>query len=228
MTIKIIQPTYLTKLPSTGETVKFRPFNVREEKALLLALQEDDIDTITNAIKNTIIACTFGEVAPEEVPYYDVEYLYLQIRSKSIGEIIELRGSCDCTEKKTEFSVDIADIVIEPKPGTKFITKIPDTGYSMEFRHPSIDDFSLSIKNPESSETIVASCIVSVFTDDEIMNWSKEEKLEFVESMTTKQQRDIAVFLENMPLVKIPTKYKCVVCGKEHISAISGFESFFV
>lgn len=230
MSTKIIQPTYLTKLQSTGETVKYRPFSVKEEKSLLLALQEDNIDTVCQAIKTTVSTCTDGAVDPANVPYYDIEYLYLQIRSKSIGEIIDLVGSCDCaSDRKIEFSVDIEDVKIEPKPSGTLITKILDTEYSIELRHPSIDDFVISLVGDENaSERVVANCIKSVFTDEEIMHWSIEEKLEFVESMSPKQQVVISTFLESMPIVSLPTKYKCGACGKEHIGSISGFESFFV
>lgn len=226
---KIIQPTYLTKLPSTGETIKYRPFSVKEEKALLLALQEDNIATVCEAIKSTVLRCTDGVVAPTTVPYYDIEYLYLQIRSKSIGEVIDLIGSCDCSDRKTEFSVDIDTVEINPTPEGSKIFKILDTEYSIKMRHPSIDDFVTSLTGEQyASEEVVANCIQSVFTDEEVMDWTTAEKLEFVESMSPRQQTNISQFLETMPIVSIPTKYKCVACGKEHTSTISGFESFFV
>jgi T4 bacteriophage base plate protein len=226
---KIIQPTYLTKLPSTGETVKYRPFSVKEEKALLLALQEDNIATVSEAIKSTVSRCTDGAIDPSQVPYYDVEYLYLQIRSKSIGEVIDLIGSCECSDRKTEFSVDIDTVEINPKPEGSKIFKILDTEYSVKMRHPSIDDFVTSLLGERyASEEVVANCIQSIFTDEEIMGWSTTEKLDFVESMSPRQQTNISEFLESMPVVSIPTKYKCVSCGKEHTGTISGFESFFV
>lgn len=226
---KIIQPTYLSKLQSTGEVVKFRPFSVKEEKALLLALQEDNISTVCEAIKSTVLRCTDGIVDPTNVPYYDIEYLYLQIRAKSIGEVIDLVGSCDCSDRKTEFSVDIETVDVNPKPEGFKILKILDTEYSVKMRHPSIDDFVTSLLGEQyASEVVVANCIQSIFTDEEIMDWSTEEKLEFVESMSPRQQANISEFLESMPIVSIPTQYKCVGCGKEHTGTISGFESFFV
>lgn len=230
MTNKIIQPNYTTTLPSNGSTISYRPFTVIEEKALLLALQEDNINTTTEAIKNVVYVCTYEKVDPAKYPYYDIEYLYLQIRSKSIGEIIDLIGSCDCDETaKTPFSVDIDDIYLDPKPNGNVHIKIPDTKYFVEFRHPSIDDFALTMStNVDASEQVVSNCIVRVYTEEENMEWSPKEKLEFVQSMTTKQQKDIANFLRSMPLVKIDTKYNCIKCGKEHTSYLSGYESFFV
>lgn len=230
MSSKIVLPSYTTKLPSSGKSVQFRPFTVKEEKALLLALQEDSIETLALSIKNIVSVCTDGKVDPLTTPYYDIEYLFLQIRSKSIGEIVDLIGTCDCgLDKKTEFSVDIADVVVEPTPKGNITINIPDTQYSIEFRHPSIDDFVKTFNSGgEDAAQIVANCIIRVLTADEIMDWSTEEKLEFVESMTTRQQKDIASFLQNMPMVKLPTPYKCRHCNKDHAGSLSGFENFFV
>lgn len=227
---KIIQPTYIAKLPSTGQKVTFRPFTVKEEKALLLALQEESIETVTLAIQNTIIACTNGEINPKDIPYYDTEYLFLQIRSKSIGEIIDLVGGCDCSETaKTEFQVDIGDTVVEPKPNGLLTIKIPDTNYTMQVSHPSIDDFAILVESEgNAAEDVVANCIKAIMTDDEILNWTFEEKRAFVDSMTPKQQKDVTKFLKDMPITKIPTKYVCKSCGKEHSRSLSGYQNFFI
>lgn len=227
---KIILPTYTTKQPSTGKQVKFRPFTVKEEKALLLALQEGDPSSISEAIKNVVTICTEGSVDVNTTPYYDIEYIFLRIRAKSVGEVIDLVGSCECSpEAKTKFSVDIDDVKIEPEPKGSIPIVIPDTKYTIKFRHPSIDDFiKAAEKSSENATEIVANCIVQVFTDEEIMDWTYDEKLEFVESMTTKQQKDIAEFLRNMPMVKLPAKYTCQECGKVHDQTISGFANFFV
>lgn len=226
--MKIIQPTYVTKQPSTGKSIQFRPFTVKEEKALMLALQEADIETVTVAIKNVISACT--DIDPNAVPYYDIEYIFLQIRSKSIGEVIEMIGGCECDPKsKTEFIVDIADTKIEPSPKEFEIIQIPDTKYTIKICHPSINDFAkLIATNGDCAINIVANCVMSIMTDDEVMDWSYTEILEFVESMSPKQQKLVASFLKNMPIVQIPTKYKCKMCGKEHNSSLKGFENFFI
>ena len=227
---KIIHPSYPTKLPSTGQLVTFRPFTVKEEKSLLLALQESSMESIILAIKNVILVCTDGQVDPDKVPYYDCEYLFLQIRSKSVGEVIEFMGSCLCSDKvKTEFSVDITELVVEPAPSGNKTFIIPDTDYTMEIGHPSIADFSKTFGTTDDNSTeVVANCIKSVYTADEVLNWSFKEKMEFVESMTPKQQKDISVFLEEMPMVKMKSQYTCIGCKKVHDVVVSGFESFFV
>lgn len=230
MATKIIQPIYIAKQPSTGKSIKFRPFTVKEEKALLLALQESSIETTVEAIKNVVSVCTDGAIDTAKAPYYDIEYIFLQIRSKSVGEIIELVGSCECgPTKKTEFMVDIASCTISPSPNGTAKLKIAGTPYTVEIKHPSIDDFMLKIEGTENAaEQVVANCIVMVYTDEEVMTWSNVEKLEFIESMTTKQQKDICTFLSDMPMVKLPANYTCRHCGKEHATILSGFENFFV
>jgi hypothetical protein len=226
----IVHPSYFTALPSTGEKVKFRPFTVKEEKNLLLALQENDVNVIVDSIKSTITACTSGQVDPDKIPYYDSEFLFLQIRAKSVGEVLDLIGSCDCGPTvKTPFSADIESTVVTPKPtGNKRIS-IPQSGYVVEFRHPSIEDFAEIIKtNGEAASDVVANCVVQVFTDDEIIEMDTKGKIEFVESMSPLQQKELVSYLKNMPMTQIPTQYRCVGCGKEHKSRLSGFENFFV
>jgi len=227
---KIVQPIYPRKLPSNQAPVSFRPFTVKEEKSMLLALQEADIETMASAINSLISACTDGRVDPDQIPYYDTEYLFLQIRSKSIGEIIDMVGKCECSpEARTEFSVDIETVKVEPAPTGNITLSIPDTEYKIEFRHPSLTDFVKSVKTKgECAEEIVANCIVRVFTDTEVMDWDYKEKLEFVESMSTRQQKGIATFMKEMPMVKLPAPYTCVKCNKEHTNVLSGFENFFV
>jgi hypothetical protein len=229
---QIILPTYTTKLPSTGKTVTFRPFTVREEKALLLALQENNLDTVAVAIKNTIEVCTSGVINPDNYPYYDVEYLFLQIRSKSVGEILNLSGSCDCNENsKTDFTVDISTVTVAPEPKESFKIKIPDIGYTVVMRHPSLSDFISAFKSVDEDDTgteTVAKCITQIYSEDEVFDWTLEEKIEFVESMSPKQQKDITAFLDEMPTVNLDVSYVCKHCGKEHKQIMSGFENFFI
>lgn len=225
---KIILPTYVCKLPSSGKQIKFRPFTIKEEKALLLALAEDNIITVVEAIKNTIESCTDGAVNVDTSPYYDMEYLFLQIRSKSVGELIELVGTCGCGYK-TNFEVDIGTVEVEPKPFGNLKLKIPDTNYILEMRHPSLTEYANAIsKETDSGTETVANCILSVYNEDEVFKWSFDEKKEFIDSMTPKQQKDIIKFLDNMPLVNLDSTYTCFKCGTVNEKVLSGFENFFV
>ena len=229
MSNKIIQPTYVTNLPSDGTKVTFRPFTVKEEKSLLLALQENDLPTVVAAIKSVIAVCTDYRVDPDKIPYYDSEYLFLKIRAKSVGEVIDMTGSCECSDKaKTEFEVDIDTMTVSPEPSKTNTFVIPDTIYTIKIRHPSIENFSDIFSDKDVSVEVVADCIYSVYSSEEVFDWDLPKKIEFVQSMTPKQQKNIAKFIQNMPLVKLPAKYKCVACGKQHEFTLSGFSNFFV
>ena len=223
---QIILPTYVCKLPSTGEQIKFRPFTVKEEKSLLLAIEENDIMTIAETLKNTISACTNNKIDAETAPYYDIEYLFLQIRAKSVGELIDLIGTCSC-EKKTQFEVDISDTVVEPQPAGPLKLKIADTNYTIVMRHPSLIEYAIAFETKTSGSATVAKCIQTIYTDEEVFDWSYEEKLEFVESMSPRQQKEIIKFLDNMPTVKLNASFKCN-CGKTNEKILSGFTNFFV
>jgi hypothetical protein len=224
----IIQPTYVTTQPSTGKKITFRPFTVKEEKALLLALQESDIDTVAIAINNVIAACT--DLDPKKIPYYDVEYIYLQIRSKSIGELIDMIGGCTCDkDAKTEFEIDVTEATVLPEPPKDTLFKIEGTQYTVKLEHPSMLDFAKLIKtNAEASFEVVANCITAVYTDEETLDWSLEEKIEFVESMTPRQQKLVSAFLKKMPMVQLHSKYKCKKCGLDHNRTTTGFTNFFL
>jgi hypothetical protein len=224
----IIQPTYVTTQPSTGKKIHFRPFTVKDEKALLLALQESDIDVVAAAINNIVAVCT--DLNPKEIPYYDSEYIFLQIRAKSIGEIIDMIGGCTCDPKaKTEFTIDVTEATVFPEPPKNSIFKVEGTEYSVKMVHPTILDFASVIKtDAESTFEVVANCIEAVYTDEETLDWSHKEKYEFVESMTPRQQKQISAFLKEMPLVKLHSQYKCKACGKEHTKSTTGFSNFFL
>jgi hypothetical protein len=228
----IIQPVYTVKLPSTKKTVTFRPFTVKEEKALLLALQENNVETVAAALKATVFACTNGTVDPDTHPYYDMEFLFLHIRSKSVGEIVNLVGKCDCKEgAQTEFQVDVTTAKLEPEPTGNMKIKIPGTVYTISLRHPTLSNFIESFATLEDSTSgieTVASCIDMIYTDEEILETTLEEKIEFINSMTPLQQKDIVQFLDSMPMVKVDSSYTCKHCGLRHEHTLSGFENFFL
>lgn len=225
---KLTLPTYTTIQPSTGLTVEYRPFTVREEKSLLLALESGDMKNIGTAIKNCISTCTMGVLDPTKVPYYDVEWLFLQIRGKSVGEVIDLIGNCDCGER-TEFSVSVEDTKINPAPSKDNLIAVTDTIYSLKMQHPNLDGMiAQQTSGGEDSANVVADCILGVYTADEICDWSKTEREEFVLDMTPRMQKPVADFLRVMPQVQLDVGYTCKSCGKVHENIMSGFENFFV
>lgn len=229
---KIILPTYTTKLPSTGKTVSYRPFTVREEKALLLALEENNIETVGAVLKNTIRVCTDSVIDPDDITYYDMEYLFLQIRAKSVGEVINMVGTCECedydTPADTKFSIDVTKCAVVGLVQNNTV-KIVDSSYSVTLRHPTLSNFISAFKNESMSGIeMIASCITSVYNDEEVFDWDPKQKIEFVESMSPKQQKDVISFLDTMPTVQLDSSFTCSRCGKVHVEKLSGFENFFV
>lgn len=227
--LKIVQPTYTLQLPSNGKHVNFRPFVVKEEKALLLAIQEDKPKAIIENIKSIVKACTFDEVDPNKIAYYDLEYIFLMIRAKSVSEHVELIGGCECGAK-TDFIVDVEKAAVEGL-NQKSTFKIADSDYYVEMTHPSIDYF-INDEVDESEEEqykSAAKSIKAVYTDDEVFDsMTDKEKVEFLDSLTSKQQKPIAEFIRQMPRLVVKGEYDCVKCGTHHSADVSGVERFFV
>lgn len=226
----IIQPKYTINLPSDNKKIQYRPFVIKEEKALLLSLEEGNIDDIAGSIRNLLLACTDNEYDSNERPYYDSEYLFLKIRSKSIGEVIDLVGKCECDDSvKNEFVVDIdEDLRIDPPVKNHEPFSVPNTSMHLKFRHPSISNFLELNDKKDNSNEILARCITEIYNNEEILEKTHSEKVDILENMTSLQQKDLKKFLAEMPMIKLDAKYKCKACGKHHHQILSGFENFFV
>ena len=194
---KIATPTYELDLPSTGETIKYRPFLVKEEKLLVLALESEDTKQITNAIKAVLKSCiqTKG-IKIETLPTFDIEYLFLNIRGKSVGEEIEVNVICpDDEETQVPVSINIDDIQIEVTDDHDNKIQLDDS-LMMEMKYPSLEEF---IKNNfdfketnqmDQSFALIASCIDKIYNEDEVWataDFTKKEVNEFLEQMNSSQ-----------------------------------------
>lgn len=230
--IKPLQPTYIMKLPSNDKEISYRPYVVKEEKALLLAMQDGNTKSIIENIKKLVYTCTFEVLDPSNTSYYDLEYAFLMIRSKSVGEIVDLIGGCECGAK-TDFSIDIETATLsDTSQKAKF--KIPESEYYIEMIHPTIDAFITSgeteeEKTDEEYYKTVATSIKSIYTQDEVYDsMSLDEKVQFLDDLTPKQQKPIAKYISNMPKLTVKGKYDCVGCGKHHDVDVAGIERFFI
>ena len=206
---KISTPTYHLELPSSGKEIQYRPFLVREEKLLVLALESEDTKEITTAIKNVIRACIKNkDIKVEELPTFDIEYLFLNIRGKSVGEVIEVNILCPDdgeTYAKTEIAID----EIEVQRNENHTNKIKlDDVLTMEMKYPSLDQF---IKNNfdfnaenglDQSFDLVAACIDRIYNEEEVWDsaeTTKKEMVEFLDQMNSSQFKMIEQFFETMP-----------------------------
>ena len=206
---KIATPTYELVLPSTEKTVRYRPFLVKEEKLLVLALESEDNKQITTAIKTVIKSCVTAKgLKVETLPTFDIEYLFLNIRGKSVGEDLEVNIICP-DDKETEVKVNINLDDIKCKKNSDHTNKIKlDDNLMMEMKYPSLDEFiksnfDLDEKNQmDQSFDLIASCIDKIYSEEEVWtaeDCTKKEMSEFLESMNSSQFKEIETFFETMP-----------------------------
>ena len=206
---KISTPTYHLELPSTGKEIQYRPFLVREEKLLVLALESEDTKEITTAIKNVIKACIKNkDIKVEELPTFDIEYLFLNIRGKSVGEEIEVNILCP-DDGESYAKTNIAIDEIEVQRDDKHTNKIQlDDELTMEMKYPSLDQF---IKNNfdfnaqtglDQSFELVAACIDKIYNEEEVWDsaeTTQKEMMEFLDQMNSSQFKKIEQFFDTMP-----------------------------
>jgi len=234
---KIATPTYELELPSTEQTIKYRPFLVKEEKLLVIALESEDNKQITNAIKAVIKGCILTKgIKVETLPTFDIEFLFLNIRGKSVGEEIEVNVYCpDDGETQVPVTINLDDIQIQKNEDHTNKIKI-DANVMMEMKYPSLDqfiknNFDFNEKNAmDQSFDLIASCIGKIYTEEEV--WStadctKKEVKEFLESMNSTQFKDIEKFFETMPKLSHTIKVKNPATDVESDVVLEGLASFF-
>ena len=234
---KIATPTYELELPSTEETIKFRPFLVKEEKLLVLALESEDTKQITTAIKNVIKNCILTKgVKVETLPTFDIEYLFLNIRGKSVGEVLDVNIICpDDGETEVEVKIDLDEIKVKKNDDHKRQIKLDDS-IMMEMKYPSLEqfvknNFDLNDKNAmDQSFELIASCVDKIYSEDEVWaaaDCTKKEMTEFLEQMNSSQFKKIESFFETMPKLSHTIKVKNPNTKKENEIVLEGLASFF-
>ena len=234
---KIATPTYELELPSTEQAVKYRPFLVKEEKLLVLALETEDTKQITTAIKTVLKSCVLTKgIKVEQLPTFDIEYLFLNIRGKSVGEELEVKVICPDDEKtEVPITIDLDEVKVQKSEEHNNQLKLDDT-LMMEMRYPSLDQF---IKNNfdfkdenqmEQSFDLIGSCIDKIYNEEEVWataDCTKKEVKEFLESMNSSQFKDIEKFFETMPKLSHTIKVKNPKTKVESEVVLEGLASFF-
>jgi len=234
---KIATPSYELELPSTGETIQYRPFLVKEEKLLVIALESEDTKQITTAIKTVIKNCILTKnVKVESLPTFDIEYLFLNIRGKSVGEELEVNIICpDDGETQVPVKINLDDIQVQKNEDHTNKIKV-DSAIMMEMKYPSLDqfiksNFDFNDKNAmDQSFELIGSCIDKIYTEDEVWSASdvtKKELSDFLESMNSSQFKEIEKFFETMPRLSHTIKVKNPVTEIESDVVLEGLASFF-
>ena len=232
-------PTYELKLPSSNKKIKYRPFLVKEEKILILALESQNQNDITNAVTDVLKKCIITKgVDVDSLPTFDIEYLFLNIRAKSIGEDIKLTVTCpDDKETKVPVTIYVDEIkVIKPKGHTTDI--VLDDKMTLRMKYPSLtqfiennfstDDESESIVN--KTFNVVADCMDTVYTEEdawEAKDYTPSERLQFIEQLNSKQYKKVEKFFETMPKLSHTLKIKNPKTNVVNDIKLEGLTAFF-
>ena len=234
---KISTPSYELVIPSNKKKVKFRPFLVKEEKILIMAMESQDSTQIANAIKDVLSACILTRgVKVNTLSTFDIEYLFLNIRGKSVGEEVEVMVTCpDDGETQVPTTINLDDIQVQVNDKHSPDIKL-DSEYTLRMKYPSMDEFVKTNFNVDGSVNVddtfklIASCVDQVYSEDE--SWAsadctKKELTDFVESLNSKQFKDIEKFFDTMPKLSHTVKVTNPKTKKENEIVLEGLQSFF-
>ena len=233
---KIVTPSFELTLPSNKKKVKYRPFLVKEEKILILAIESGGMKEITMAIKDVLKNCVLTRgVKIDELPTFDIEYLFLNIRARSIGESIDLVITCPDDEKtQVTTQIYIDEVKVKTNKGHSKDIKIDDT-YTMRMKYPSLDQFvdeNFTFEEKESDNTfsLVASCIEMVFSKDEAWEGkdsTQEELVEFLEQLNSSQFKEVQKFFDTMPKLSHDIEVENPETKVKSTVTLEGLASFF-
>ena len=232
---QVALPTYELEIPSNGKKIKYRPFVVKEEKLLLLAMESEDEKQIEDAVRTLLRGCIQSRVKVEDLAIFDLEYIFLQIRAVSVGEIIELTITCqDDGKTQVRYNLNLTEVEVQkPEGHTNKIMLSDDMGIIMKY--PTFNDFIKSsiIGSAPTADgiiEIVASCVDQIFDKDDVYDSSttnKKEFVEFLENLTNNQFEKIQKFFETAPKLEHTLKIKNPNTGVENEVVISGLPNFF-
>ena len=232
---KLTTPTYELEIPSTDEKIKYRPFLVKEEKILMMAMESKSSADITQAVKDIVLECTFNKVDISNMPMFDVEYIFLNVWAKSVGEVSKLKLLCP-DDKKTYADVELDLNEVKVQVGEEHTNKIElGNGMGLIMKYPTIDSFNESgIRdiNPSNMLEVIGTCILQIYEEDgkkvyDPKDQTQKELTEFIEQLNTKQFKDLQKFFETMPKLKHEITIKNPKTKKESKITLTGLNDFF-
>ena len=235
---KLDSPTYETELPSTGEKIKYRPFLVKEQKLLLMSQESKDPKEQMNSMGQIISACTFNKVDPFTSPLFDIEYLFLKIREKSVGANVTVMVTCpDDNETKVDIEVDLTKVQVEmDKTHDARIQLSEDPNIGILMSYPTIDTVSGGAPKKEGANNakvlfdMISNCMYQIWQGEETfdcMDYSTKDKLTFLESLSHQQFEKIQTFFESMPTIKHEIEVENPKTGVKSTMTLSGMNDFF-
>jgi hypothetical protein len=239
---KLDVPIFTVDLPLTKTKLRYRPFLVKEEKLLLIAVESDDEQTIMDSIKQIINNCCLDEIDTDSLPITDLEYFFLHLRARSIGEIVDLQYRCNNKVKDAEgqeaecgnsVKIKVNVLEIEPTINPKHTNKIELTknlGIVMKYPNFTLIDKVKSTNDVEQILGIIMNCVDYIYDEEKIYykkDISDSELTEFIESLTQKQFAKVQEFFETVPAIKKELDFKCSKCGYQEKIVIEGIQNFF-
>ena len=236
MTLPVLNnPNYEMELPSTGEKIEYRPFLVKEQKILMMAMESKDTSAQAKAVVDIIRNCTFGKIdnKVEGLPTFDIEYMFLQIRQKSVGETVEITVTCpDDGETKVPVTVNLEDINVVKTEGHTNNVMITDK-IGMSMKYPTMKQIMgydmTKLDSMEGTFGIINDCLENIFDENEVYDeMNGKEVSDFIEQMTTDQFQKVTEFFTNMPKLKHIVKVTNPNTGVENEIALEGMQSFLV
>jgi hypothetical protein len=231
---KIDVPQYTLQLPSSGESVKIRPFLVREQKQLLIA-QNGDVDQQTEAVLDIVDTCTFNKLSVRRLPAYDVEYLFLQIRARSVGENIDLILTCNSCEHKQDGKLDITSVAVNKQDEHNATVELGN-GVVVNLRDPdlsSVNNLRARADDADANAVIslIARSIKNIWKGEEMFDaadYTDAEKIEFIENLSPANLAKIEKFFSSLPTLRHELEFKCEECGTDNTAVLEGLQSFFL
>lgn len=227
--------TFDAEIPSTKQKIKYRPFLTREQKILLMALETKDPAQVLNAITNTIQACMLSPINITNLTTFDVEYLFIQLRAKSVGERANITILCGKCEEPNSLTINLNDVKIDVPSKPVNLVKINDR-YTIKLRWPKYNFLlnSDAIKNEESTTEVlyeqVVGCLDTLLTDDESIRFDDEPREEvdkFLASLSMEKFEELLQFVIHMPKLKHPANFVCKSCGHDNKYTLQGITDFF-
>lgn len=228
---KLETPTYELQLPSTGEKIKYRPFLVKEQKLLMVAQESNDQTQVVNTVSNLVNTCTFNKVNATTSPVFDVEYLFLQIRGKSVGETVEVNITCPDDEKtRVPVKLNLSDIFVQVTDEHTNVIELTDS-IKIHLRYPLLNDLG-GVEKMSETETVfklLNTCIDEIHSGDTVYHradMSDKELTEFIDQLTTSQFEKVMVFFNTMPKLRHPITVTNPKTKKKSEVILEGLQSF--
>jgi len=240
---KIDVPIYETKLISNGQTIRYRPFLVKEQKLFLMAAESDDVNDTINAIKQVIQNCVLDDIDVENMATFDIEHLFIQLRARSVGEVVQLNYNCNNKIKdeesekicggKVQFDLNVLEI--QPTKNSEHSNKIAiNSKMGIVMKYPTfktVNKLDVNSNDMEQILEVIIGCIDYIYDDEKLYyakDSSKQELIEFIENLTQTELEKIQKFFDTLPKFKKDLHFKCGKCGYEEDILVEGIQNFFV